>query len=139
MTCLWFNSEGEEAAKFYVSLFKDARILRKTHYGKGMPMPEGAVLTVDFVLEGREFMALNGGMDSPFTQAHSMVVICDGQEEVDRLWAALGQGGKPVACGWITDRYGLSWQIVPRIMMNYLSEPDAEKRDRVMAAMMQMV
>jgi predicted 3-demethylubiquinone-9 3-methyltransferase (glyoxalase superfamily) len=137
--CLWFDTEGEEAAEFYVSLFGDAKILEVTHYGEAGPRPVGTVMTVSFVLEGQEYMALNGGPEFPFTEAVSFSVSCEDQEEVDRLWARLLEdGGSEVACGWIKDRFGLSWQIIPTALPRLLSDPDQGRAQRAMAAMLQM-
>jgi predicted 3-demethylubiquinone-9 3-methyltransferase (glyoxalase superfamily) len=139
-TCLWFNTEAEEAAKFYVSLFDKSRITAVSHYGKGTPMPEGTVMTVVFELAGTEFMALNGGPHFTFTEASSMVVMCDTQAEIDRLWGALlAGGGREQQCGWLKDRYGLSWQIVPARLRELMKDPDPAKTDRVMAALLSMV
>jgi predicted 3-demethylubiquinone-9 3-methyltransferase (glyoxalase superfamily) len=139
-TCLWFSSEAEEAAKFYASLFEGSRITGLSRYGKGARMPEGTVLVVTFELAGTEFMALNGGPLFPFTEASSMVVQCESQAEIDRLWDALiAGGGSPVQCGWLKDRYGLSWQIVPSRMRAMMQDGDQAKIDRVMAAVMTMV
>src|SRR5262245_49285699 len=119
-TCLWFDSEGEEAAKFYVSIFKNSRIVGITHYdaesSKAAGRPEGSVLTVEFELDGQAFMALNGGPVFKFTEAISLVVNCESQKEVDYYWEKLTAGGQEVECGWLKDRYGLSWQIVPTAM-----------------------
>jgi predicted 3-demethylubiquinone-9 3-methyltransferase (glyoxalase superfamily) len=139
-TCLWFSSEAEEAAKFYVSLFEGSRITGLSRYGKGARMPAGTVLVVTFELAGTEFMALNGGPMFPFTEASSMVVQCDSQAEIDRLWDALiAGGGKAAQCGWLKDRYGLSWQIVPSRLRALMQDGDQAKIDRVMAAVMTMV
>jgi len=139
-TCLWFNTEAETAAQFYVSLFENSRITGRSRYGKGARMPEGTVLMVTFELAGTEFMALNGGPLFPFTEASSMVVQCDSQPEIDRLWNALiADGGKAVQCGWLKDRYGLSWQIVPSRIREMLQNTDQAKTDRVFAAIMTMV
>ncbi|MFA5951355.1 MAG: VOC family protein [Hyphomicrobium sp.] len=139
-TCLWFNDDAEEAVSFYVSLFEDSRITGLSRYGKGTPMPEGSVLTITFDLADTEFMALNGGPHFKFTEASSMVVRCETQAEIDRLWAALQSGGGcEHRCGWLKDRYGLSWQIVPARLREMMLDPDAEKTNRVMAAIMGMV
>lgn len=139
--CLWFDGQAEEAAKFYVSLLPDSRIdsvMRSpvdTHSG-----PEGMVLTVEFTLAGQQYVGLNGGPQHPFTEAVSFMIFCDDQAEVDRLWGALtADGGKPVACGWLRDRFGLPWQIVPKPLMRMISDPDRTKAKRAMEAMMQMV
>lgn len=139
-TCLWFASEAEEAARFYVSLLEGSRILGVTRYGKAGPGPEGSVLTVAFDLAGREFMALNGGEEVPFNHAVSLVVRCDDQAEIDRLWDTLIEdGGRAVQCGWLQDRFGLSWQIVPAALEGMLGSDDAERTQRVMEALHRMV
>jgi predicted 3-demethylubiquinone-9 3-methyltransferase (glyoxalase superfamily) len=139
--CLWFaDNRGEEAAAFYTELFPDSRIIDIARYGPGSPGPEGQVMTVDFELGGRPFLALNGGPEPGyhFSEAISFQVFCDSQEEVDRYWAAFGEGGEPGPCGWIKDRFGLSWQVVPTRLPELLQDPDREKSQRVMAAMMKM-
>jgi predicted 3-demethylubiquinone-9 3-methyltransferase (glyoxalase superfamily) len=137
--CLWFDDQAEEAVAFYVSVFPHARILEVTHFGEAGPRPAGMVLTVSFGLEGQEYMALNGGPQYSFTPAISLVVSCESQEEVDDLWAKLTAGGQEVQCGWLTDRFGLSWQIVPRVLDEMLADEDTQKAQRVMAAMLQMI
>lgn len=138
--CFWFNTEAEEAAQFYVSLFEDSRITGISRYGKGGPLPEGTVLTVTFTLAGTEIMGLNGGSYHPQSEAASMVVYCDDQAEIDRLWSVLlARGGKENRCGWLKDRFGLSWQIVPISLGEMMQDPDAAKVSRVMAAIMTMV
>ena len=137
---LWFNDKAEEAARFYVSAFKDAKILEVSHYGEGGPAPAGAVMVVKFQLEGQEYMALNGFQPHPFTQAVSLVVNCTTQAEVDHYWEKLlAGGGEPIACGWLKDRYGFHWQVTPTALGHYLQDKDKAKAKRVMAAMMQMV
>lgn len=140
--CLWFDSQAEEAAQFYVSVFGDAEVLGVTHYGKSAAeasgQPEGSVLTVLFRLGGQELMALNGGPVFQFTPAVSLMVGCESQQEIDRLWAALSEGGEPGQCGWLTDRYGVSWQIVPSALSEMLAEGDAEKSERLMKALLEM-
>jgi predicted 3-demethylubiquinone-9 3-methyltransferase (glyoxalase superfamily) len=139
-TCLWYDTEAEEAARFYTSLIEGSRITAVSRYGKGAPMPEGTVLTVNFELAGTAFMALNGGPYFKFTEASSMVVNCDSQAEIDRLWSALlADGGKEQQCGWLKDRYGLCWQIVPAKLSTMMQDPDREKSGRVMAALLKMV
>jgi predicted 3-demethylubiquinone-9 3-methyltransferase (glyoxalase superfamily) len=139
-TCFWFDREGEEAAKHYVSLIPNSRITAVSRYGKGAPLPEGTALTVNFELAGTPFMALNGGPLFTLSEAASIMVQCDGQAEIDRLWEALLEGGgKEQQCGWLKDRFGLSWQIVPAKLVTLISDEDAEKVARVMAALMQMV
>lgn len=135
---LWFAEEAETAARFYVSVFPNAEILEIVRYGKAGPRPEGSVLTVAFVLDGQRFTALNGGPGAPFTEALSFVVDCATQGEVDHYWDRLGAGGQPSRCGWLKDRFGVSWQIVPRALVDYLRDPDTDRSSRVMAAMMTM-
>jgi predicted 3-demethylubiquinone-9 3-methyltransferase (glyoxalase superfamily) len=136
---LWFDRQAEEAAKFYVSLFKNSKILNIAHYGEGAPVPKGTVMTVDFVLDGERFTALNGGPMFKFTEAISFLVNCETQAEVDGLWNKLtSDGGKESQCGWLKDKYGLSWQIIPTALGQMLSDPDPEKAQRVMSAMLKM-
>jgi predicted 3-demethylubiquinone-9 3-methyltransferase (glyoxalase superfamily) len=138
-TWLWFDTEAEEAAAFYTSVFPDARISDVSHYGKTGPRPEGMVMTVSFELFGREFYALNGGSNAKIEgPGISFMVECESQEEVDRYWDELADGGQEIACGWVTDRYGLAWQIIPRRLMELQADPDREKAQRVMAAMLKM-
>ena len=141
--CLWFDDKAEEAAKFYVSVFKHARILTTTHYGpdaaKASGQREGAVMTVSFEIEGQSFLALNGGPMFKFSEAISLMVNCDSQTELDTIWKALsGGGGSESVCGWLKDKFGLSWQIVPAIMAEMMGSGDPVKLNRVMAAVMQM-
>ena len=136
---LWFNNQAEEAAKFYVSIFKNSGVNKVVHYGKAGPGPEGSVMTVAFELEGQEFTALNGGPVYKFTEAISFVVNCNSQEEVDYYWDKLTEDGEEGVCGWLKDKYGLSWQIVPTLMIEMMSDPDHEKSKRVTEALLQMV
>ena len=136
--CLWFDTDGEEAAKLYTTVFPNSKILEVTHYGSAGPRPEGTVMTVDFELDGQKFLALNGGPEYRFSEAVSFQVSCESQEDVDRFWAALSAGGEEGPCGWLKDRFGLSWQIVPTRLPELLGSPDPEKAQRVMAAMLQM-
>ena len=136
--CLWFDTEGEEAAQFYTSVFPNSRIVEVTRYGSAGPRAEGTVMTVSFELDGRGFVALNGGPDFTFNEAISLQVDCDSQDEVDSYWNALSEGGEEGPCGWLKDKYGVSWQIVPRVLTELISDPDQEKAQRVMAAMLQM-
>jgi len=137
--CLWFDTEGEEAAQFYTAIFPNSRIVEVTRYGSAGPRAEGSVMTVNFELDGQQFIALNGGPDFKFNEAISLEVTCESQEEVDSLWNALtADGGEEGPCGWLKDKYGLSWQIVPKVLMELISDPDQEKGQRVMAAMLQM-
>jgi predicted 3-demethylubiquinone-9 3-methyltransferase (glyoxalase superfamily) len=135
---LWFDTEAEEAAKFYTSVFPNSKIGEISRYGSAGPRPEGMVLTVAFELEGQDFVALNGGPDFKFNEAVSFLVDCEGQDEVDRYWETLSEGGEKGPCGWLKDRFGLSWQIVPRRLEELLSDPDRERSQRVMAAMLKM-
>jgi len=139
MPCLWFDGQAEEAAAFYVSVFRNGRILETAYWGKTGPGNEGAVLTVRFEIEGQEFLALNGGPKYPFTPAISLSVDCKTQQEVDAYWEKLNDGGKPVQCGWLTDKFGVSWQIVPDILPQALVDKDRARADRVLKAMMGMV
>lgn len=136
---LWFDSQAEEAARYYASIFKNSKILSISRYGEAGPRPAGSVMTVEFELDGEKFVALNGGPQYTFTHAVSFVVNCETQAEVDHYWSRLSEGGKEVQCGWLTDKYGLSWQIVPTVLMELLKSGDAEKRNRVMQAMLKMV
>src|SRR5215210_672507 len=133
--CLWFDDTGEEAANFYTSIFPDSRILSVTHYGSAGPRPEGMVMTVNFELSGLEFVALNGGPDFTFSEAVSFQVNCESQQEVDEYWTKLSAGGEEGPCGWLKDRFGLSWQIVPSVLPRMLQDKDPEKAKRVMEAM----
>lgn len=138
-TCFWFDTQGEDAAKFYVSLLPNSRITGVSRYGKGAPLPEGTALTVTFELAGTEFMALNGGPHFQLSEAASLMVQCDDQAEIDRLWSALlAGGGKEHRCGWLKDRFGMSWQIVPAKLRLLMQGGDAERKGRVMAALLQM-
>jgi predicted 3-demethylubiquinone-9 3-methyltransferase (glyoxalase superfamily) len=135
---LWFDTEAEEAANFYTSIFKDSEIVDVSHYGEAGPRPAGMVLTVTFKIQGQEFTALNGGPDFKFTEAVSLLVNCETQEEVDDLWERLSEGGEPGPCGWLKDKFGLSWQIIPTRLVELLQDEDSEKANRVMKAMLQM-
>ena len=136
---LWFNDQAEDAAKFYVSAFKDAKILETNRYGEGSPAP-GKVLVVKFQLEGQEYLALNGLSDNPFSDAVSLMVYCETQKEVDYYWdRLLADGGSPIACGWLKDKYGFRWQVTPTVLMEYIQGKDKAKSKRAMDAMMKMV
>ena len=140
---LWFDHQAEEAAKFYTSVFKNSKVGKSTRYGeaaeKAAGRPAGSVMTVEFELEGQKFTALNGGPVFKFNESVSFVVNCETQEEVDYLWEKLtADGGKDVECGWLRDKYGLSWQIVPTVLIEMLQDKDHEKAERVMKAMLQM-
>jgi predicted 3-demethylubiquinone-9 3-methyltransferase (glyoxalase superfamily) len=136
--CLWFNFNADEAVEHYLSVFKNGKVLEVTRYGDAVPSLKGKVLTMRFVIEGQEFLALNGGPQFPFTEAISIAIDCADQAEVDRLWARLSEGGSTGQCGWLKDKFGLSWQVVPRAMMDMLKSPDEARAQRAMAAMMQM-
>ncbi len=135
---LWFDHQAEEAATFYTSVFKNSKIETVTRYGDAGPGPKGSVMTIAFELDGQKFVALNGGPHYQFNPAISFVVDCDGQEEVDHYWDALTAGGKEIQCGWLVDKYGLSWQIVPKALIEMLRDKDPVRSQRVMKAMFQM-
>jgi predicted 3-demethylubiquinone-9 3-methyltransferase (glyoxalase superfamily) len=136
---LWFDKQAEDAANYYVSIFKDSKILSISHYGEAGPGPAGAVIVVKFQIEGQEFFALNGGPQFKFDEAISFAIDCQSQEEVDYFWNKLtADGGKESQCGWLKDKFGLSWQVIPRILIELLSDKDKSKAGRVMQAMMQM-
>ena len=136
--CLWFDTEGEDAANFYTSVFPNSRIVDVARYGSAGPREEGTVMTVEFELDGLTFVALNGGPDFTFNEAISFQVDCKDQEEVDAYWSKLSEGGEEGPCGWLKDKFGVSWQIVPTALTELLSDPDREKSQRVMAAMLKM-
>ena len=135
---LWFENQAEEAANFYVSMFKNSKIGSIRRYGDAGPGPKASVMSVIFQLEGQEFFALNGGPHFKFTPAISLFVNCENQEEVDELWERLSAGGRKDRCGWLQDKYGLSWQIIPTALSRLLGDPDPAKSSRVMKAMLQM-
>jgi predicted 3-demethylubiquinone-9 3-methyltransferase (glyoxalase superfamily) len=135
---LWFDTEGEEAAKFYTSVFPNSKIVDVARYGSAGPRPEGTVMTVSFELDGQKFVALNGGPQFTFNEAISFEVSCKDQEEVDAFWSKLSEGGEEGPCGWLKDKYGVSWQIVPIVLVELLTDPDREKSQRVMQAMLSM-
>jgi predicted 3-demethylubiquinone-9 3-methyltransferase (glyoxalase superfamily) len=135
---LWFNQQAEEAARFYTSVFPNSRIKAITRYSAAGPGPEGSVMTVAFELDGQMFTALNGGPAFKFTEAVSFVVNCDTQQEVDDLWEKLSAGGDEIQCGWLKDKYGLCWQIVPAVFFDMIQDEDAARRERVIRAMFQM-
>ena len=139
-TCLWFNSQAEAAAKYYVSLFKNSKIKQITRNSMDAPGgKKGSVLTVEFTLEGQDFVALNGGVDFPFSEAISLTVNCKTQAEVDSLWKKLSKGGQEVQCGWLKDKYGLSWQIVPVELRKMLQDKNTKKAQAVMQALLGMI
>jgi predicted 3-demethylubiquinone-9 3-methyltransferase (glyoxalase superfamily) len=140
--CLWFDRQAEEAVNFYVSIFQNSKILNSARYGeagaKASGMPRGTLMTIAFMLEGQEFMALNGGPVFTFSPAISLAVNCATQKELDGLWQKLSQGGQTEQCGWLKDKYGVSWQIVPAIIGQMMTDPDPRKSERVMGALLQM-
>lgn len=136
--CLWFDGQGEEAAQFYCSVFPNSRITDLARYGKAGPGREGDVMVVSFELDGQPYVALNGGPQFTFDEAISFQIDCGSQEEADHYWYALSKDGEEGPCGWLKDRYGLSWQVVPRRMIELLADPDPERSARAMAAMLQM-
>ena len=136
--CLWFDREAEDAAKFYTSVFPNSKIVSTSYFGEAGPRDDDLVLTVEFELDGKRFVALNGGPDFTFSEAVSFQIDCKDQDEVDRYWEALSEGGEEGPCGWVKDRYGLSWQVVPTRLAQLLKDPDQDKANRVMAAMLRM-
>ncbi len=135
---LWFNGQAEEAMNFYISIFKNSKAINVSRYGEGGPGQKGSVMSATFQLEGQTFMALNGGPQFTFTPAISLFVNCETQEEVDELWRKLSAGGSEERCGWLKDKYGLSWQIIPTVLGKLLQDKDPEKAKRVMLAMLKM-
>jgi predicted 3-demethylubiquinone-9 3-methyltransferase (glyoxalase superfamily) len=137
--CLWFDGRAEEAAQLYTSVFPDSKIISVSRYGPAMPQPEGTVLTVNFNLDGQEYVALNGGPDYQFTPAISFQIMCSDQAEVDHYWEGLtADGGEPGPCGWLTDRFGVSWQVVPIALPQLMADPDPDRARRATQAMMKM-
>jgi predicted 3-demethylubiquinone-9 3-methyltransferase (glyoxalase superfamily) len=136
--CLWFNEEAEQAANFYVSTFKNSRIVEVARFPEGSPRPAGMVMTVRFILDGQEFLALNGGPEYTFSPAISLVAYCETQRELDGLWEQLSAGGAEVQCGWLQDKFGVSWQIVPMVLPALMSGKDVAATQRAMAALLQM-
>ncbi|HEX6870029.1 MAG TPA: VOC family protein [Micromonosporaceae bacterium] len=136
--CLWFDDQAEAAASYYTSIFKNSRILEVARYGEAGPRPAGMVMTVTFELDGQQFVALNGGPEFTFNEAISFQIDCASQDEVDEMWQRLSDGGEPGPCGWLKDRFGVSWQVVPTVLKDLMSDPDPEKSTRVMAAMLKM-
>jgi predicted 3-demethylubiquinone-9 3-methyltransferase (glyoxalase superfamily) len=135
---LWFDTEAEEAAAFYTSVFDNSRIVNVTHYPEGAPREAGMVMTVDFELDGQRFTGINGGPDFKFDEAVSLLIECETQGEVDHYWEKLTEGGEESMCGWLKDRYGLSWQVVPAGMEELFADPDKTRAERAMAAMLEM-
>ncbi len=142
-TCLWFNNNAEEAVNFYTSIFKDSKIKATTRYGEISSVEsgqeKGSIMTISFELAGQDYLALNGGSIYAFTPAVSIIVTCDTQEEIDYYWKSLSAGGQEVQCGWLTDKFGLSWQIVPTAVYEMMNEGDPKKSDRMMSALINMV
>jgi predicted 3-demethylubiquinone-9 3-methyltransferase (glyoxalase superfamily) len=136
--CLWFDFNAEEAVGYYLSIFGNARIVNTTHYGAAGPGPAGAVMTMLFEIEGKQFLALNGGPQFPFTPAISLIIECKTQGEIDTFWQKLGEGGKPGQCGWLTDKFGVSWQIVPGVFTEVMRGGDADVIERAMRAILPM-
>ena len=136
--CLWFDTQGEDAAKFYTGIFQNSRIVDVAHYGSAGPRPEGMVMVVTFELDGQQFIALNGGPEFTFNEAISFQVNCESQEEVDDFWTRLSDGGEEGPCGWLKDRFGVSWQIVPTVLDELIRDPDRERGQRAMKAMLGM-
>ena len=139
VTCLWFDDQGEAAADFYTSVFPNSKLGHVARYTEAGPAPAGAVMTVEFELNGQKFLALNGGPQYTFTPAISFQIMCKNQDEVDYYWSRLSDGGQGIACGWVTDKFGLSWQVVPTVLVEMLSDPDPQKAARVSTAMFKMV
>ena len=136
--CLWFDGKAEEAANFYVSVFRNSKVVSVTRYGQAGPGPKGSVMSAVFQLEGQQFHALNGGPQFKFSPAISLFVDCETQQEVDELWERLSAGGKTNRCGWLDDKFGLTWQIIPKILVKLLRDKDAGKANAVMQAMLKM-
>lgn len=139
ITCLWFDTEGEEAALYYTNIFKNSRVISVQRYTEAGPRPAGSVMIVEFELNGQKFTALNGGPQYSFTPAVSLMVECADQAEVDYYWDRLGEGGQEIACGWVQDKYGFCWQVVPSAFFEMLKDPDQEKVARVTVAMLSMM
>jgi predicted 3-demethylubiquinone-9 3-methyltransferase (glyoxalase superfamily) len=138
-TFLWFDDNAEPAAKFYASIFKNSKIKGVSRYGEAGPGPKGSVMVVNFELDGQEFIALNGGPQFHFTEAISLVINCKTQKELDHYWSRLSKGGQEVQCGWLKDKFGLSWQVVPTILSELMRDKDPKVRERVMKQMLQMI
>jgi len=136
--CLWFDTEGDAAANYYTSIFKNSKIGRIGRYTEAGPGPAGSVMAVEFELNGQKFVALNGGPQFTFNEAISLQIPCEDQDEVDYYWSKLSAGGQEVACGWLKDKYGLSWQVIPTVLIDMVSDPDPEKARRATAAMLSM-
>jgi len=137
--CLWFDRDAEAAVRHYSAIFPRSRTTATSHYGEGAPLPAGTVLTIAFELDGQPFMALNGGPHEAYTDALSLQVMCDTQAEIDHYWERLAAGGRPVQCGWLKDRWGVSWQVVPRMVLDIIGGSDAARSQRVLQAVQGMV
>ena len=137
-TCLWFDGQAEEAAHYYTSIFESSKLGRVGRYTDAGPGPAGTVLAVEFELNGQKFVALNGGPEFTFNEAISFQIHCDDQDEIDYYWTKLSEGGQEVACGWLKDRYGVSWQVIPTVLVDMIGDPDAEKATRASEAMLSM-
>lgn len=137
-TCLWFDGQAEEAANHYTSIFENSKLGRVGHYTEAGPGPAGTVLAVEFELNGQKFVALNGGPQFTFNESISLQIHCEDQDEVDYYWSKLSEGGKEVACGWLKDKYGVSWQVIPSMLIDMVSDPDPEKAKRATEAMLAM-
>ncbi len=137
-TCLWFDGQAEEAADHYLSIFENSRLGRITRYTEAGPGPAGSVVTVEFELNGQKFVGLNGGPEFKFNEAISFQIHCDDQDEVDYYWSRLSDGAEEGPCGWLKDKYGVSWQVVPKVLIDMVNDPDAEKAKRAMEAMLKM-
>ena len=135
---LWFDTEAEEAAEYYCSIFKNSRVVNKLHYNEAVPSKAGMVLTVEWELDGQRFVGINGGAQFKFNEAVSFEIKCESQEDVDYYWDALSEGGTEGKCGWLADRYGLSWQVVPTVLDELLADPDSDRAVRAMEAMLKM-
>lgn len=138
-TCLWFNGNAEEAVNYYLSIFSDGKILSTSRYGEGAPIPAGTIMAIAYTLLGKDFLAINGGPQFQFSGAMSLVVTCETQAEIDDYWAKLSAGGTEFQCGWLNDKFGVTWQIAPKVLPGLLQNPDVAKSQRVMTAMMSMV
>ena len=136
--CLWFDGQAEQAAAHYVAIFPHSEVLRVTRYGPGTPAPEGSVMTVSFSLDGQEFVGLNGGPQFTFTEAISFQVLCADQDDVDHYWGRLSEGGEEGPCGWLKDRFGVSWQVVPTVLLELIDDPDPGRAQRATQAMLAM-
>jgi predicted 3-demethylubiquinone-9 3-methyltransferase (glyoxalase superfamily) len=137
-TCLWFDGQAEEAANYYTSIFEDSRLGKATRYTDAGPGPAGSVVTVEFELNGQKFVGLNGGPEFTFNEAISFQIFCDDQDEVDYYWSKLSEGGEESVCGWLKDKYGVSWQVIPKVLPDLIGDPDPEKAKRATEAMLGM-